>query len=540
MILFRMSEVQKGKEIRASSSAACWVILIALLMLLAALKFSHSVREGPFGLDASNYFQIARHVAEGQGLQTSVSLYHIGLDPLPQRSPQIYPVWPLMLGWTGRWIGMFRAADLLPKFLYLLDLFLLYLLSNRFAKNVWERVRLTENLQVPFDVGHLFVLILGLNLMFFSSTTHPYTEGAAFTLAFAGFLAIGEVRGRPIAASIASAILLSLAFLTRTQMIVAVLGTTAGLAYFSLFYRRFWIPTAMFAGTSGAIIFTWYEMLYKGWGSMAGTDPYQQWVEHPTTVAFLQDRLLGLAVGFSPVSEFSYVHLWSLAAYLPPIAMIVFLGRLRDQGFAALRPHERSVLMVIMIAAGLAFFGSLNFYHAEFFMPWFFGWRHGIPYLFLLLPAVPYLLFTGNRTMRLLVVGCLAVTLLTGFHRVVGFVVSPEPAGPEQAETELLAWLEENHPGTPTLLTTHAQTLAVFSRANFHWTVCESSPEMTRQLLEKLPIDYMLVYENEFDCPFHDYGELNDLVQPVRSFGPRGKQIFLLRRIGPPAERPDS
>ena len=64
----------------------------------------------------------------GEGLVTTVSLYHEGWV-LPAKT-NIYPLWPLLLGYSGRVIGLERAADLLPRLFYVVDLVLLYVLAR--------------------------------------------------------------------------------------------------------------------------------------------------------------------------------------------------------------------------------------------------------------------------------------------------------------------------------------------------------------------------------------------------------------------------
>src|SRR6266851_2521552 len=65
------------------SQAVRTAILLLTLFVLLGLKLSYPAGDGPYGLDGGNYFQIARHVADGDGLQTSISLYHLGLTKLP-------------------------------------------------------------------------------------------------------------------------------------------------------------------------------------------------------------------------------------------------------------------------------------------------------------------------------------------------------------------------------------------------------------------------------------------------------------------------
>ena len=62
-------------------------------------------------------------------------------------------------------------------------------------------------------------------------------------------------------------------------------------------------------------------------------------------------------------------------------------------------------------------------------------------------------------------------------------------------------WLNERHPGA-TLLTTNAQSLSVYTRNRFHWTSCDVPADKTRLMLDKLTIDYVIVYDAERSCAF--------------------------------------
>jgi hypothetical protein len=84
-------------------------VLLLLLAGLGAAVFAYRPPLGRNALDACLYYQIARHVAEGDGVTTSASLYHQGLRDLPSPST-IYPLWPLALGGAGRLIGLDNAA----------------------------------------------------------------------------------------------------------------------------------------------------------------------------------------------------------------------------------------------------------------------------------------------------------------------------------------------------------------------------------------------------------------------------------------------
>ena len=86
------------------------MLLAAILLSLLTQKLAFDPEPIGHGrADGSFYYQVARHVASGDGLRTSVSLYNQGLRELPAPTT-ITPLWPLVLGATGRWIGLPRAT----------------------------------------------------------------------------------------------------------------------------------------------------------------------------------------------------------------------------------------------------------------------------------------------------------------------------------------------------------------------------------------------------------------------------------------------
>ena len=118
---------------------------------------------GHYRYDGSVYYEVARNVAEGRGLQTRLSLYHQGRRELPGPST-LYPLWPLTLGGAGAILGLERAATALPEALFFLDLILLYALARRLAGNGSEIIAIGGRPLV--DVGHLAVLAFRSNRIF--------------------------------------------------------------------------------------------------------------------------------------------------------------------------------------------------------------------------------------------------------------------------------------------------------------------------------------------------------------------------------------
>jgi hypothetical protein len=186
----------------------------AFLLTLGAAGWLTFTCQRPLttGLDSAFYYQVARHVSEGAGLVTSVSLYHQGLTPLPHAT-NVYPAWPLLLGGVGRWIGMERAAHLLPRLLYLLDLVLAYLLVRRVGARFGKPA-----------LGHAAIALLAFAPAFFVSTALPYTEGlgVALGLCTLGAIDVATTSTRPrrqVVGAALAGVLAGAAYATRFQLI---------------------------------------------------------------------------------------------------------------------------------------------------------------------------------------------------------------------------------------------------------------------------------------------------------------------------------
>jgi hypothetical protein len=96
-------------------------------------------------------------------------------------------------------------------------------------------------------------------------------------------------------------------------------------------------------------------------------------------------------------------------------------------------------------------------------------------------------------------------------------------------ERALIAWLPTSAPHRPTILTTNAQALSVASDVYMHNTFCGSTPDATRAFLRLFPIDYLVVYEQQGDCPY--LGGLDHELAVRQVFGPPGRRIFVLTPV---------
>ncbi|MEE9606463.1 MAG: hypothetical protein V3U03_01900 [Myxococcota bacterium] len=524
-------------------------LLVAILAAFAGFKLV--TNPTPFGRmagDASHYFEVARHVAEGDGLVTSVSVWHQGLRPLPHRST-IYPVWPLLLGGIGRHVGLEFAVTAVPEFLYLLSLVLLYSLANRIAATWGSRTVEIWRVPATLTVGHLAVLLFGISPIYFRFTSLAHTEALAFTLSFAALLALDRTRERsPVPWSALAGALAGLAYLTRSQMIGVPLAITAGLALVGA-SDRLWLRAAL-ASAAGAIAvcipwalflasFVEYFSLrmlvdFSAYRETPELDPYGGFVAVETFAKFLVDRGRGFLVAFRPLGAHSYSASFGPIVYLIPLVALSLLLSTRDRRRLILGLRARAAITPLTtVLAGLAGLAFPHLAHSIWFGGWQFHSRQGLPMIFLIVPALGYLLPTRRerppaawRTVALLLMGGSLVYLGIQLPSHIGWRNSP----PTLAELELSSWLSAQDP-PPLSLSTMARRLSLLSRERFHWIHCEDSAEQTKRYFRYLGIDYLIVSQRGLRCP--SFVGMDTELERAAVFGEGASRITVFRPVRP-------
>jgi hypothetical protein len=518
-------------------------ILAGLLSAGLVLKLAANPEPvGSWRNDANFYYHLARHVAEGDGLVTSASLYHQGLRELPRPST-IYPLWPLVLGAVGRLIGLERAATLLPELLYLVALLLLYGLTVRVAGGFGGAPRTLFPRFPALDVGHLAVLLFGMNSRFFASTSLPLTEGLAFTLAFASLLALARVsHAASMAWAAAAGALAALTYLTRSQMIAVPLVVPLVLWVAALRDRARARDALTCSIVVVALVGIWILHLFRI------TDPFTPWLlvdfpayrETPELLPFaryvtvdsswswLVDRAGGFLVAFDPTSRQSYYLSFGAAVYLVPLAAADLLRRwIVDRRWPRLVDSTDSAVALATIAVGLGGIALVHGHHTKTPLEWWFHWRHGLPMVFLVIAALGYLVGRSGALRAL----ALGLALLSLVRLVPALVAQIEydyaPFLP--AEHRLVAFLDRRE--TPPLsVTTHAQQLVALSRHRFHLIDCADPPEQTRRYFEYLDLDYLIAYPEDRRCAF--LRELLDEFDLVFTAGRGAGHIVVLEPRG--------
>jgi hypothetical protein len=516
-----------SNPIMETRRAARIIVLALIIAPLGAMKLAILPGTGPFGVDGAFYVNAARNVQVGVGLQTSISMYHYGHTELPTPSRLIYPLWPLTVGYTARLVGLFPAVNYLPPLFYVLDLILLYFLAQRISLRMWGAA---NGVITP---AHLLVLTFGVNFMFFLTTTYPYTEGLGFFITLSALLLFDRaaVRLSTTWGAIAG-LAAGFALLTRTQLVIVGLAMLLVAMWTAVSDRRALPFAGAFSSGFGAVFIYWYCFVFHVRESPRVSLPaFRMWLETSTLSGWIGDRLEGVIVSFSLFSRQSYFESLHAAFLLPILAGLVGLVRWLPANSRSLRLRAEHALPACCVLVALGTYASLNLYHQdpEFLVPWLFGYRHGLPMIFGIAIGTVYLWRLG-LVARAAVIGCFVVAIVGGSALVVSQILNaPRGMAPTAAEVQLAAWLDA-HPSPPAVLTARPQYLSVYTYANIYWTECRTPAQTTRVMLEKLPIDYVVVYAVERRCDF--ISRLGDLLEERIAFGEGDSRLQVLTRKG--------
>ena len=491
-------------------NAARVTLLGAMLVVLAAAQLAYAPALGHQFADAAYYYQVARHVAEGDGLLTSVSLYNQGFRELPHPT-NVYPLWPLLLGLTSGVVPLDLAARLLPGLLYLASLVLLYRLANRLAGTVPRVGPAMDRASGVVTPGHAAVAIFGLNFVYFASTAVPYAEGLGYVLVFGALLAAGTGREGGIGWPFLAGLLGGAALLTRSHFVgilVAVpvallLGEDAG-------SWRGWralaacvggmLPVAAFA----AWLATWMDAVppasllsFDVYRETPRLEPFTQVMVSPDLASLLVDRLRGLVTAFDPTSRESYLRSFGPVAWLAPVGAVAM--------FVVPRRAERplgglGVTWLATLLAGVLILVPTHLAHVTHIWNWLFGHRHGLPLILLAVCAGTFLHAAGGAWRRVTVVALL-LSLAYGMGRVGLLLAAPGGPAFTAGERAMAAWLDSLPPDA-SALTTRPQGLSMITRRGLHWTRCGESAAQVARFIGDVGVDFVIAYPGERGCPF--------------------------------------
>lgn len=490
------------------------LLLFALLILKSGLNLFIS----QYDIDGGYYAEVAGHVRDGRGLVTRVSLYHKGYEDFPHPTI-IYPLWPQLLGHVARVVPMEHSAVWLPTLLYTITLVLGYLWANRTfpgpVAQCFPEIR----------AGHLFALLLGVNLSFFYITSVPYTEGLAFTLLLGFFLRASTLLKSPgILAGAETGIWLGVLLLTRSQWAVVILAAGLTLVW-ALWHSEtksgYLKMLAATASAFSAVFFPyWMEASnrlvddsfwhYLRFGTARPNDLLSLSAagnEGPGLWSSVIERLHGVLVAFNPLNPKSYIPSFFLFIYAVPAALIVGLATSwnqrshpplswrRTMDFLAQTRGHSWLLVGLFSMFSLILVHVLKSNHTE----WYFPRRHAIPIVFPVFFSLLFLLRAPNewaRRVGLVILVSGTLTSLGGIWLRWDGVRTPDPM--EAERKKLITWLQttrdERGELTVAINGHEAQRLAWRTeKINYHWVGARTRLEQLRVMHEVLGVDYLIL-----------------------------------------------
>jgi hypothetical protein len=506
-----------------------------LCLAFYAIRKAYVVPLGD-GLDGAYYLQVARHVAEGAGLSTSYSVFHMGLWPLPQPSTT-YPLLPLLIGYLGRIVPLELAAVWLPGAAYVFSVVLC------FAFLLWQTERsLPRSSRIErLTLCTLIAIWVGLIPDYVWASARPYTDTLGSLLVFAALACFGRCsltrfsnKWRRFLAFFAVGVVSGLCYLTRFQLLVVSVSLVLSRA---VARDRRALTDALSIGLGALPCLAWeaWRQFSLPHGELVTLFDFAAYRQLPSLPRFsyvlefdsrwdwFVDKLRGVFVSFDPWSDDSYLVQHGVLVWLAPFGVVLLLGRqglrlpsfgLRVLGFAELRRPRHAALLASAWTGFLAVL-PIHTVHSIRWRSWAFPWRQGLPITFLIIPALIWIWSLDRVLLRALVALLLALSLVVCGQKTLELVQHKTSSRMCQAYAEVGAYLNQLTPSTGTL-GMEDQGLGVFTDAPLYWLACWSPPALASTLVRELPIERIVLRPGELGCSSLD--GIRTRLQRERSF----------------------
>ena len=515
--------------------------LVTLLIACALCGTALGVRLAyhvPFGdgLDGAYYLQIARRVAEGHGLETTYSVFHMGLSPLPQRATT-YPLLPLVIGTLARVVPLETAAVWLPGAAYVLSVGLAFGLFQWALRRSLPRRSSLEHLVL----AALLALWLALIPDYVWTSARPYTETVGTVCVLVTLWAFGRCSGahfrsaRRRALSFAGVgVLAGLCYLARFQLVAVPVALVLSRA---LARDRRAFRDAAWLALGSATCLGWqaarqlslpngsfFALLdFASYRQLASLPRFDYQMHFDSRWDWLVDKLHGVLVSLSPVDDNSYLVQLGFLVWLVPLAvtarLIERVGRVARSGWPALRADglRRPRHAAWLASAWLGLFAVLPIHtvHSLRWRDWAFPWRQGLPLVFLIIPCAVWLWSRTHWLPRMLAALALALSLLVCGRKTDELLAARPSPRMFQGYAEVASYLDRVGPTHGTLGMEH-QSLAVFTEAPLYWLACWSPPELAKALLAELPIERIVLRPGELGCS--SLNGIRSRLRPERAF----------------------
>ena len=512
---------QLRDRLRALRSQPGFLESVWFAVIFAApgyFKYLHAANKAYFEIDGGYYADVARHVRDGLGLTTNISLYHQAYSYFPHET-SVSPGWPLLYGYASRFADIFTVGVWLPTMLYVCALFTGFFWARRLFPGDLFPTRLPG-----FTAGHVFVLMLALHREFFIFTSVPYTEG--LTYAIVGLCLWRFMKLWPrldLWRGLEMGVWLGLIMLARAQLVLVAIATfmTITWAVVACSSRRRQHLQAL--GSTAlmfvAIIGGYYLLFLKGFvgnGPIAALMRFDQGWETPVLSAFdpmvktdglwsfIKDRMGGVWVAFKYYGGYSYSRNFYYTPYAVPLAtLFLAVGAARNRArwraaWSWLRSAEALPwIMVVLFALGG--FTSMHLIHKDYFSEWHFARRQGLTAIFIFFLALIYLLKQKNLGVILGLI-ILIASVSEGhyaLYRVTLRVEKINERGAPDHRAPLLEWLNEQGKVTVAMAAHEPQKIAIMTpEVGYHWVYEKTSFEDLDIITTKLGARFVILTDN--------------------------------------------
>lgn len=519
-------------------------------------RIAHTVQVRDMGVDGGYYLEVARHVRDGDGLATNVSLYQFGYESFPHPT-SVYPLWPWLLGMGGRLVDIELLAHWLPLGLSFLAVCAAFL----FGRRLWPEPMFPAH--VPgFHAGHLFALGLAVQRDFITFSGMPYTEPLAWLLVFL-FLERVATKGADLGWdwAVEIGIWLGALYLARFQLVVApmaLLGAYAVRFVLGPARGRILAHGAIALGVAGLFIGGWFLhirtfVFEAGLSSLLRFDQNRAndllheidiVVDNASVWELVLDRAYGFLIAWEPASILSYavtfhtLH-WALPAAVPLLA-VAGVRTVRQVGMPATlerlrRPEVAHWYFLSLFALGGLL--SVHAVHKHFGGEWYFDNRQAMIALLAFLLPLGWLLRQHRPLATVFGVVILSSTGVLGINEVWWHVSHvPKEAEDQDRFPELIAWITEQEEADGHLivaLDTQVQQIAWRTEGvGYHWVYSDTPYEDFLTLTDRLGVNYVILKTKAFG---RGWAFLSDPDRLERDFvrvpgGPASHVVFARRR----------
>lgn len=534
-------------------------LLLWFLIPYALLRMGQASTTTLMSVDGGYYVDVAKHVRDGLGLQTNISVFHFGYPSFPHPS-SVYPLWPTLLGLIARIAPLEAAAHWVPTLLSIAAVVLVYLWGRR----MWPEPVLPA-LMPGLHAGHAFAIALGLHREWMVFTALPYTEALAWALLGAFLLRAAQAGGSARWQwGVESGVWIALLFLTRAQFLV-VHFAFAGAQLLRLLLgpqrRQGLVQLLLTQAIALGVMGAWYRYL-SGFLYAPGLSALLRFDQHrvspllpelevivTTATAWetLIDRLKGVLIAFDDLSRDGYESAYNAVHWALPMAACLAASQLWAARRApwgarlvALRHHPQLPYWAFVVALAAGGMLSVHLVHKNFNGSWYFGRRQGLMSLPAFLLALGWLFRQRDPFGKVTSGAILIATLWSGGHalafhgvKTIGAHKGPDP------HDQIVNWLkvvERSQGPIIVAMDDDASKRVVYrtQRVGYHWIEQRTTYADLLKITDQLGAKYLILKQDSRDWRVLTDNP-TDFADKFEALPVRPNKMHVYKRRAPPA-----